>query len=90
METVGDLIFIGKFMFSNGELLVFIGENQQFIWVSFQMDIQLLMEGTKLFFGSRKPSASLTKLFFGSTKPAESSTKQSESLTKLFYGFVDP
>ena len=58
METV---IFIGEFVFSVGELLVFSGENQQITMVFFSDGyLTVTIVGTKLFYGSTKPSESLT------------------------------
>ena len=77
METVRESSFSSESLyFLFGELLVFIGEHQQFTMVFFSDGyLTVTIMGTKLFYGSTKPSESLTKLFSGSLKPSESQTK---------------
>ena len=77
-----DFTFIGEFVFSIGELLVFSGETR----ASVQMGIQLLIEGTYNFlsytWSLSEPSESPTNLLLGSPKPSESQTKLLSGATK--------
>ena len=51
-------------MFSIGELLVFIGENQQFTMVFYSDGyFTVTIMGTELFCGSTKPNNSLVRLY---------------------------